>query len=83
MLKNIQSLLHLFERQKNSDLAGLFLPPFSPVLKTLIGKLRTPDNLPGLSIALSLGNVPENTLDYFHPLSYTVAEERRQETKGL
>jgi hypothetical protein len=83
MLKNIQSLLHLFERQKSSDLSNLFLPPFSPVLKTLIGKVHPSNSFPGLSITLSLVDVPQNTLNYFHSLAHTVAEERRQEAKGL
>jgi hypothetical protein len=83
MLKNIQSLLHLFERQERSDLSNLFLPPFSPVLKTLIGKIRPSDSLPALSITLPLLNVPQNTFDYFHSLAHTVAEKRRQEAKGL
>jgi hypothetical protein len=83
MLKNIQSLLHLVKRQKGSDLADLFLPPFSPVLKTLIGKLRTADSLPGFSITLPPVDLPENHLDYFHSFSYALAEEGRQEAKGL
>jgi hypothetical protein len=83
MLKNIQSLLHLFERQERSYLANLFSPPLLPVLKTLIGKIRPSNSLPGLSITLLLIDVPQNAFDYFHSLAYTVAEKGRQQAKGL
>jgi hypothetical protein len=83
MLKNIQSLLHFFERQERSYLANLFPPPLLPVLKALIGKIRSSNSLPGLSVTLPLLDVPQNTFDYFHSLAYTVAEKRRQQAKGL
>jgi hypothetical protein len=83
MFKNIQSLLHLFERQERSDPGSLFPPPLLPVLKALIGKIRPSDRLPGLSITLPLLDVPQNAFDYCHRLAYTVAEERRQQAKSL
>jgi hypothetical protein len=83
MFKNIQSLLHLFERQERSDPGNLFPPTPLPVLKALIGKIRPSNSLPALSITLPLPDVPQNAFDYFHGLAYTVTEERRQQAKGL
>lgn len=82
MLEDTQGLFHPFECQSPSYPGDLFLPPLTPVLKTLIRELWATDSFPRFLIGLPLTSVPEEALYYFQRLSNTLTEKSGQDSKG-
>jgi hypothetical protein len=82
MLENSQGPFHPFEHQSPSYPRYLFLPPLTPVLKTLIRDLWASDSFAAFLIGLPLASVPEEAFHYFQRLRDSLAEKRRQESKG-